>query len=135
MQTGLMCYEGGHGLAHYPSALRSGELSREQRVPGKGESCSFPCAPSQHPLAECCTLPATRQESSPLGHQAMKGLWLGKYEQNRANFVARLDLGGRVGKVRNGWMGRLEKQCQLQICHPHLTLDIELVSKVMSSCT
>lgn len=66
-------------------------------------------------------------ESTPLGHQAMKCLWLGKYEHNWANLLSRLDLGGQ-GK--NDWMGQLEEQ----IADLPPTFDIELVSTLMSSC-
>lgn len=101
-------------------------LSRSVGARKEGNSF-FPWAPSEHPWAECHTLPAMQQESSSLGHQAMKYLWLGKYKQNRATFLTWLDLGVWVGKTRNGWMGWLEKQCQLQICHPHLTSSLSVL--------
>lgn len=99
-----MCYETWAGKL--PSALRSGELSRELWVPGRRRVPSFPWAPSEHPRAECHMLPAMQQESSSLGHQAMKCLWLGKCQQNWANFLTRLDLEGVSGEDKE-WLDGL----------------------------
>lgn len=77
----------------------------------KEESSCIPWAPNEHPQAVCHMVHSAGKQFPGTPGRAM---WLGKYKQNWANFLTRLDLGGWVGKTRNGWMGWLEKQCQLK---------------------
>lgn len=93
---------------------------KEQWVPGQEESCSFPWAPSEYLLVEChvsCHVAGMPSPGTPGHEMAPVGQTGGKL----GKFPGWMGFSGAGGKVRNGWMWRLEQQCQLQICHPHLT--------------